>query len=106
MNSRDLGQRVTLQAPSTTQDELGQPLTGWTDVATVWADVRYLSGLGAIKAGADTSVGKVSIRLRYRAVNAGQRIVCGNEVFDVQTILPDGKKTYVDLVCQVINADT
>ena len=64
MQAGTLNRRVTLQAPGTTQDELGQPITGWTDVATVWASVRHVSGLEAIKSGADVSVVKVSVRIR------------------------------------------
>jgi SPP1 family predicted phage head-tail adaptor len=100
-----LRHRVTLQSRVDAVDEIGQPSTSWLTTATVWADIRYLSGLSALKAGADVSVGKCTIRMRYRAINAGQRIVYGNEVFDIQQVLPDGKKSYLDAVCVVINAD-
>lgn len=100
-----LRHRVTLQSRVDTVDAIGQPSTSWSTTATVWADVRYLTGISAIKAGADTSVGKVSVRLRYQAVNAGQRIVYGTQVFDVQAVLPDAKKTYVDCVCEAINVE-
>ena len=100
-----LRHRVTLQTQVATVDDIGQPSTSWLDTASLWADVRYLTGLGALKAGADTSVGKCTIRLRHRAIEAGQRIVYGDEVFDIKQILPDGKKSYVDCVYEVINAD-
>ena len=100
-----LRHRVLLQSRLDTVDDIGQPSTSWLTTATLWADVRYLTGLGALKAGADTSIGKCTIRLRHRAISAGQRIVYGNEVFDIKQILPDGKKSYVDCVCEVINAD-
>ena len=97
---------VALQDRVSTVDEIGQPSTSWLTTASIWADIRYLSGLSALKAGADVSVGRVSIRMRYRAINAGQRIVYGNEVFEIEQVFPDGKKSYVDAVCRVINADT
>lgn len=100
-----LSHRVTLQSRVDTVDDIGQPSTSWLTTATVWADVRYLTGLGALKAGADTSVGKCTIRMRHRTINAGQRIVYGNEAFDIQSVLPDGKKVHIDCVCEVINAD-
>ena len=101
MKAGQLRHRVTLQTLTVGQDDIGQPVTAWADTATVWADVRHLSGLSAIKAGADVSLTKASIRMRYRAVNAGQRVVYGSEVFDVQAVLPDCKKSYIDLVCEV-----
>ena len=101
-----LRNRVELQSRLEVFDEIGQPSTSWLTTATVWADVRYLSGLSAIKSGADVSLTKCSVRMRQRAVNAGQRIVYGNEVFEIDAVLPDGKREYVDCVARVINADT
>ena len=105
MKAGQLRHRVAIQSRLEVVDEIGQPSTSWLTVATVWADVRYLSGLSALKAGADVSVSKCSIRMRQRAVNAGQRIVYGNEVFEIDAVLPDGKREYVDAVCKVVNAD-
>ena len=99
-----LRHRVTLQTLVAGQDAIGQPTMIWTDTASLWGDVRYLSGLSAIKAGADVALSKASIRLRYRSVNAGQRIVNGGVVFAIQSVLPDARRVYVDLVCQVVAA--
>lgn len=106
MSAGQLRHRVDLQQRVDTVDALGQPSTSWLTTAQLWGDVRYLNGVSAIKAGADTSASKVSIRLRHGTFNAGQRVVYGNEVFDVQAVLPDGKRQYVDLVCECVNADT
>ena len=106
MKAGQLRHRVTLQSRVDTVDEIGQPSTSWLTTATVWADVRYLSGLSAIKSGADISVSKCSIRMRYKAVSAGQRIVYGDEVFEIDAVLPDGRREYLDCVVRVINADT
>lgn len=105
MKAANLRHRVQLQSQVDTVDAIGQPSTAWLTVATLWADIRYLSGLAAIKSGADVSVGKVSIRLRYTTVSAAQRVVYGNEVFQIEAVLPDGKRQWVDLVCTVTNAD-
>lgn len=97
--------RVTLQAPGTTQDELGQPIPGWTDVATLWADIRMKSGLESIKAGAPVSVAQASIRVRYRAgITAGMRVVHNLVAYEIRAVMPDvGGREYVDLACEVVN---
>ena len=101
MQAGRLTRRCTLQQPGTTTDELGQPIPGWTDVATVWADIRHRSGLSAIKSGADVSIVQSSIRIRYRAgIDAGMRVVHGADIYDIRAVLPDGGKQFVDLVCQ------
>ena len=104
MQAGRLNRRCTLQAPGTTTDELGQPIPGWTDVATVWGDVRLRSGLEAIKAGASVSVVQASIRVRYRAgITAGMRVVHNLQAFNIVAVMPDvGGREYVDLVCEVV----
>ncbi len=99
-----LNRRVTLQAPGTTQDELGQPIPGWTDVAAVWADIRMKSGLESIKAGAPVSVVQASIRVRYRAgITAGMRLTHNLQAFNIVAVMPDvGGREFVDLVCEIV----
>ena len=98
-----LRHRVTLQSHLAVQDEAGQPSTAWLDTATVWADVRHQNGLTAIKSGADTSVVRASIRVRQRAISAGQRVLHGAVVYSIQAVLPDATRRFVDLVCESSN---
>ena len=105
MQAGRLNRRCQLQSPSQSVDELGQPIPGWTDVATLWADIRLKSGLEAIKAGAPVSTVQASIRIRYRAgINAGMRVVHNLQVYEILAVQPDvGGREYVDLVCQAVS---
>lgn len=96
--------KVTLQQAGTTADALGQPIDGWTDVATVGADIRHLSGIEAVKAGAATSKVTASARIRFRDdVVAGMRLLYGATAYRITAVLPDlQKRQYVDLVCEVV----
>lgn len=105
MQGGKLRHYVALKTQVNTVDTIGQPSTSWLTTANFWSDIRYQSGLSAIKSGADVSITKASIRTRHRSVNAGQRIEYGNEVFEIDAVLPDGKRQWVDLVCTVKNAD-
>lgn len=99
-----MNSRVTLQARSASVDALGQPVETWSDVATVWANIRHPSGLSAIKADADVSIVKASIRIRYRTdIDAGMRVVHGARIYDIQAVLPDeSERQTVDLVCRKV----
>jgi len=101
MDAGKLDRLVSIKARDAGQDAIGQPLTTWSLVATAWANIKYLSGLSALKAGADVSLTKTSIRIRYLAgINHGMRIESLGEVFDIQAILPVGRNEYLDLVCE------
>ena len=103
MQAGRLNTRCVIQTPSTATDELGQPIPGWTDVATVWADVRLRSGLESVKAGAVVSTVQASVRIRYRTgINSGMRVLVDAVPYEVLAVQPDvGGREYVDLVCQV-----
>lgn len=96
---------VTIQRKTAGTDALGAPLPdAWEDYASLWANIRHLSGTESIKAGADVSVVSASIRIRWREdITAGMRAMVGVAVYDVEAVLPGPRREYVDLVCQVVS---
>lgn len=103
MSAGQLRDRINIKRKAAGQDAIGQPVTSWELVASVWADIRHQSGLSAIKGGADVSTVKASIRIRHRAgLDAGMRVVHGATIYDIKAVLPDDARQYVDLVCEVI----
>jgi SPP1 family predicted phage head-tail adaptor len=98
-----LNHRVTLQQPAAGQDALGQPTQGFTTVADVWADVRHVNGLQAIKADARVSAVQASIRVWRRAdLAAGWRVLHGGVVYAVRAVLLP-ERDFADLVCEVVS---
>lgn len=99
-----LNQRVTVQRPAAGEDARGQPLTGWQDVATVWANVLHKSGLETMKADAPASVVQASIRIRWRTdIDATMRVLVGLSAYQVRAVLPDMVgRDHVDLVCEIV----
>lgn len=99
-----LNNRVTLQTQSATQDALGQPVTTWTTLATVWANIKHSSGIESIKADALTSTVRASIQIRYRSdVTTGMRALVGTTKYNIIAALPDmEKREFTNLVCEVI----
>lgn len=104
MRAGSLSTQVTIQAPGTAVDELGQPIPGWTDVAQVWGDIRHMGGVESIKAGAVTSAVNASIRIRWRTgLDAGMRVLVGTVAYEIKAVLPDmQRREHVDLVCAVV----
>lgn len=102
MNLMSLQYKVQIQQQSTDCDAAGQPLQTWTTIAEPMADIRTLGGLETVKAGAETSIIKASIRLWYRTdITAGMRVVHGSTVYNIKAVLPDMvRRLHVDLVCE------
>ena len=104
MRAGTLNARATIQRPTPGQDALGQPLTTWSDVATVWANIKHTSGIEQIKTNAELSTVKVSIQIRYRTgLDAGMRVVHGVNAYNILSVLPDAEnKAHTNLVCEQI----
>jgi SPP1 family predicted phage head-tail adaptor len=99
-----LTRQVTIRRRDSGSDALGQPVNTWSDVATVWADVRHQSGMEAIKGDARVSNVKASIRIRYRTdILAGDRVILGSVTYEVLGVMPDEqRREFTDLACEVV----
>ena len=99
-----LNRRITIQQRVAGQDEAGQPVMTWTDVATVWANVAGATGLGTIKTGGDVTaaIKRYSIRIRFReGLDEGMRVLLGTLPFDVKEVRMDyAGREWTDLVCE------
>lgn len=104
MDIGKLNRQVTIQRPDAGQDSIGQPAQTWAPLATVFANVRQLSGIETIRAGAESSTVKASIRIRYRAdITTAMRVVQGSTVYQIKAVMPDeGGRQFVDLACEVL----
>lgn len=103
MKAGILRDRVEVQEKTGGTDDWGTPLPDdWITVARLSANVRHLSGSESIKAGADTSIVKASIRIRRNAsVTAGCRILHEGKAYDIEAVLPDARRIYQDLLCKL-----
>jgi SPP1 family predicted phage head-tail adaptor len=63
----ELTERVTLQSRSVAKDAYGQDTITWTDVATVWARVRAVSGREFFAAAQVQQEQTVKVVIRKRA---------------------------------------
>lgn len=99
-----LRDEIVIQAPATETDAAGQPLDTWTDVCRTRASIRHQSGMQVIRADADVSIVTASIRIRRRAgITAGMRVLHGTAAYDIQSILPDEGRVWMDLVCRGVS---
>lgn len=100
LRAGDLDQRVTIQAPATGQNDYGEPLLTWTDVATVWASINDLTGREFIAAGAAQSAVTTKIGIRYLAgVVPAMRVLYGSDVYNISAVLGQDRVSLL-LMCE------
>jgi len=65
MNIGKLDKRITLQVRSATLDAYGQELNSWTNLATVWANIKPIGGREKLRAMAVESTLTHTVAVRY-----------------------------------------
>lgn len=106
MKAGTLRDRIHIQRKTGGMDEWDTPLpAGWENITAqrLAADVQHRSGLSTIKADADVSVVRASIRIRRRVdVDAGMRVLVGPAIYEIEAVQPGATREFVDLVCKRI----
>lgn len=104
ISSSMLRKRVTIQSPSHTKDATGAVVKGWTDLITVWAQVRPAHGQEAWENAARTESNYINITIRHSSevagINNSYRVKYGARRFDIKTVInPMERDRKLTLVC-------
>ena len=103
MPAGKLNRRIVIRQLQTGQDAIGQPSTTWFDVATIWADVRFVSGIETIKAGRETSTGRASVRIRNMSgITAQMRALIDGSDYNIVDVVPDHGRAWLTLICESV----
>lgn len=99
-----LNSRIEILARDPGRDALGQPLKTWHSFRRLWAEPRHVSGLEAIRAGADTSLVKASFKINRNAlITAAMRVRTDIGLYEINAVLPDEMgRQYSFLVCTLV----
>lgn len=104
MRAGKLRHRVTIQKNTPTRDTDGAEIDSWSNVATVWGAVEYLSGNERyVDFGAqDSATANVRITIRYRAsLDPSMRVTWKGTAFDILEARPDPTfARQIELYCE------
>lgn len=106
MNIGKLRHRITLQKQVNTVNDYGAAVTTWKNVATVWADVRPLSGHEYFSAQQVQSEVTTQIWLRYLdGIMPTMRVKLGKRTLEIVSVLNmQERNVSLQLMCkEVIN---
>jgi SPP1 family predicted phage head-tail adaptor len=98
-----LRHKVTLQAPTTTQDsDTGEQVVEWHTIAEPWAEIAPLSGREYLAAGAEQSEVRGRITIRYRDdVAPDQRIIYRRRYYTILAVQLDADSMLEHLTLMV-----
>jgi SPP1 family predicted phage head-tail adaptor len=93
MRSGSLRTKVEVQEKSSKRDEYRAKIDEWNKVYSAKGNVRYLSGSELIKAGVDTNIVVVTVKMRSDdRMKESLFLFLDGERFEVSTIKPSDRK--------------
>ena len=101
MNAGKLPHVITVQENRGTANSQGEVIASWIDLLTDRAGVQHMGGReyfsqARVEADVDTHV-----LMRYRSeIKVKHRIKFEDSYFDIKAVIPDQKKTQLELYCK------
>lgn len=98
--------RLALQAPVLLPDDAGGHSTSFATVASLWAELRWLSGDERWRADRPEQAGRYEITIRWRAgIDAGMRFSGTGRTFGILAVGdPVGNRTRLVCLCEEISS--
>lgn len=85
LRAADLTERIRVEAPISTEDELGAETQVWEEAATVWARVIETPGREFLK-GDFRSEEKAVFVIRWKAIDSTWRAVWGGRIWRIVSV--------------------
>jgi SPP1 family predicted phage head-tail adaptor len=96
----NLTHRVLIEQRGATVDAIGQPVETWTEVITMWANVKFLRGIEMVKANQDAATVQASIRTRKRSgITPAMRATYDGVNYNIIAVLPQNA-AFMDLTVE------
>lgn len=102
MKIGELRHRITLQKQINVQNDYGATVTQWQTVATVWAEIKPISGREYFSAQQVQSEITTQIWIRYRNdVVPTMRVAHNGKYYEIISVLNhNGRNTSLQLMCK------
>lgn len=101
MKAGRLDQRIKIQRNSSTQNEYGEEIAGWSDLANIWAEVRPASGNESFTENQFLAKADTTFRIRWsnvtKTITALDRILFDGRYFDITAIREIGRAEGLEL---------
>lgn len=98
----ELRRRLALEAPTSSPDGGGGAMISWTELATLWADVRARRGDERDRADRPDARLHLQVRIRYRRdVTTAMRFRHEGRVYNIRSLFDeDGRERFLTCLCE------
>lgn len=107
MQAGRMRHRITIRNFTTGRSPSGQPKEEWRDGATIWAEVKGISGRELVASGMEKAEATIRVWVRYRTdITASSKLNVLIGPFKGQTLdvigppIPDAKGTRLEILCK------
>ena len=102
MNPGELKHRITFQKLNNTQNDYGEPIESWQDIATVWASINPVVGREYFAAETVNSEVSHKIKIRYRfGITPDMRVNFKGRIFSIKSVINyNERNTELQLMCK------
>jgi SPP1 family predicted phage head-tail adaptor len=91
--------KVTVQRMTQGRNQYNEIVPEWTDLATVWAHLKTLSGKEALSSEQVVATGTAVFNIRYRSLTTQDRVLCEGSVYQIESMNELGRKKELELIC-------
>lgn len=100
ISAGQLTERIVIQSPTDSQNEVGEATLTFATFATVWADVRSMSGREAERYGQVVGLAGHMVTIReLPGLTTGMRIIYRNRTLEIGSINEFDRIRYVEISC-------
>ena len=101
MDFGQLDRRIAIQRNSPTQDDYGEPIVSWSDLAVVWAQVTPVSGAERFTGETIDATRRSRFLIRHRTdVKPDMRISWDSLVWDIAEVHEVGRGEATEIVAE------
>lgn len=100
LDAGDLTDRITIEEPTESRNDVGETILSWSTFSTVWADVQTMSGREAERHGMTAGINAYRVTIRHLAgLQSSMRIIHDGRTLEIGQVNEKERKWHQELLC-------
>lgn len=100
LDAGDLTDRITIEEPTESRNDVGEAILAWSTFATVWAEVQTMSGREAERHGMTAGINAYRVTIRHlTGLQSSMRIIHDGRTLEIGQVNEKERKWHQELLC-------